>query len=137
MSIPTTDVIHSNYDIHLGCPPWRFLAITSANPLSVVGVFPYFRHFSLFKLKFRHWNLEISDLWRHREFSSTNSESASQGLSDPVVEFKIRPALSASRTPYKCERTWALDVSALILHTNPRNILSLHVFFIFDSAWLR
>ena len=47
-----------------------------------------------------HISYDISALWRHREFSSTNSESASQGLSDPVVKLKIRPALSASRTPY-------------------------------------
>ena len=100
-------IILSQNGLHHWIPRGRFTPFsheirysTDLRFLSVVWIFPYFRHFSLFKLKFRHWSSKISDLWRHRDFSSTISESASQSLSDPVAKFKIRPVLSASRTPY-------------------------------------
>ena len=67
---------------------------------SVVGVFTLFQHFFLFQLNFRHWNLKISTRWRHREFSSTNSESVNKAPSDSGVKSTIRPGLSASRAPY-------------------------------------
>ena len=96
-------IIRSKNRLHHSIPRSRFTPYSHENKwpaglqfLSVVGIFPNFRHFPLFKLKFQHCNLKISAMWRHREFSSTNSESVNKALSDSGVEFMIRPGLVRS-----------------------------------------
>ena len=96
-------IIQPQNRLHHSIPRGRFTLFSHKNSCythvrftSVVGVFPNFRHFSLFRLNFRHWNLKILAIWRHREFSSTNSELVNHALFDSGVKSMIRPGLSAS-----------------------------------------
>ena len=75
-------IILSRNRLHHWIPRGQFTPFSHENKcstdlrfLSVLEFFPYLRDFYFFELNFRHWSLKISEMWSHKEFSSTNSES--------------------------------------------------------------
>ena len=81
--------ILSQNQLHHSIPRGRFTLFRYQNSWSTDlrfwSVVWVSSQFGYFKLNFRHWNLKISALWRHREFLNTNSESVNKALSDSRV----------------------------------------------------
>ena len=62
--------------------------------------FPFFSFPILHKVRSSPLNLKMSAVWRHRHFSSTNSESEGFNLKHDGCKSAFRQMASASRTPY-------------------------------------
>ena len=72
---------------------------TFALYLKIGNYFPFFSFSILHNVRSPPLNLKMSAVWRHRHFSSTNSESEGFNLKHDGCKSAFRQMASASRTP--------------------------------------